>query len=114
MAMTYEQSMRWGAAQYADVLQALWSAGFPASFTQTGGMCAAIEVRLEGGPTLLITDAEDTLSWDRDEHRGWGVGLYSSDEEYDGEQLAYDSAEDGEIETLLALVEKVVRLIPES
>lgn len=47
--MNYDETMRWGAAQYADALQALWAAGFPASFTQTGGMCAALEVHLDAG-----------------------------------------------------------------
>jgi len=32
-------------------------------FTQTGGMCAALEGTLEAGQHLLITDAEDSLSW---------------------------------------------------
>lgn len=109
MTLSYEQTMRHGAAQYADVLQALWGAGFPASFTQTGGMCAAIEVRLDGGATLLVTDADDSLAWSRDEHCGWGVGLYPSEDEYDSGCLAFDSAAENDTETLLALVEKVLR-----
>jgi hypothetical protein len=56
--MSYDETMRWGEAQYADVLQELQAAGFPAVFTQTGGMCAAIEVPLEAGHRLLITDAD--------------------------------------------------------
>lgn len=106
--MTYEQTMRRGAAEYADVLQALWGAGFPASFTQTGGMCAALEVRLEAGATLLITDADDSLAWDRDEHCGWAVGLYPSEDAYDSGCLTFESAAEGDTETLLALVERVL------
>lgn len=70
--MSFDDTMAWGADQYRDILTLLEAEGLPASFTQTGGMCAAIEVQLETGQTLLITDAEDTLSWARTEHEGWG------------------------------------------
>ena len=76
--------MAWGAEQYADVLAALEEEGLPAIFTQTGGMCAAIEVQLETGRTLLVTDAEDTLAWAWAEHEGWAVGLYAAGEDRDG------------------------------
>ena len=59
-----------GAAAYADALAFLHRQGLPAAFTQTGGMCAAIEVQLEGA-LLLVTDTEDSPSWDRDEQQGW-------------------------------------------
>lgn len=78
--MTYEETMAWGACQYRDVTEALAQAGLRAEFTQTGGMCAAIEVPLDGGHYLLLTDFEDTLSWDRAEHAGWWCGLYEPDE----------------------------------
>ncbi len=59
-------------------------------------MDAALEVLLDGGHTLLITDAEDSLSWDREEHQSWGVGLYPPDPaNTDGERLAFDSTPDG-------------------
>jgi hypothetical protein len=74
--MSYEDTMRAGAREYTDVLAALNAAGYPATFTQTGGMCAAIEIQLESGHTILVTDAEDTLAWQRIDHHGWGVGLY--------------------------------------
>ncbi len=74
--MTYAETMAWGAAQYADVLTVLEEKGLPAVFTQTGGMCAAIEIQLETGHTLLVTDAEDSLAWARVKHEGWGVGMY--------------------------------------
>ena len=67
---------------YQDVLDRLAAAGLPAAFTQTGGMCAALEVQLETGHTLLITDADDTLAWDRREHEGWRVGLFPPGDEY--------------------------------
>lgn len=95
--MTYDEAMRYGAAQYADVIQALWKAGFRASFTQTGGMCAALEVRLETGASLLITDAEDALCWDRLDHCGWGVGMYPPDDDHDAESLAFEQTEQGNI-----------------
>ncbi len=87
--------MRHGAAQYRDVLDRLAAGGLSATFTQTGGMNAALEVMLDGGYTLLITDAEDSLSWQR-EQQGWGVGLYPPDQaNTDGECLAFDSTADG-------------------
>ncbi len=54
-----------GARQCADVLDTLGEHGLPAEFTQTGGMCAVLEVQLENGHTLLIADADDYLSWAR-------------------------------------------------
>lgn len=64
-----QDAMDVGAMRYADVIAVLNGAGLPTVFTQTGGMCAALEVTLEAGQHLLITDAEDSLSWDRDEQR---------------------------------------------
>ncbi len=104
---TYEETMRWGAGQYADVLDLLCSRSLPAEFTQTGGMCAAIEVRLDSGAVLLITNAEDALSWYRDEHEGWGVGLYANPDASEG-LLLFDSTPDGALPALLALVERLL------
>lgn len=103
--LSYESTMAVGQARYEDVLRVLQAAGLGATFTQTGGMNAALEVLLDGGYTLLITDAEDSLSWDRDEHRGWGVGLYPPDQaNSDGECLLFESDDDGSPEALLPLV----------
>jgi len=107
MMMTYEQTMAWGAAQYADILDLLNEHGLPAVFTQTGGMCAAIEVQLENGNTLLVTDAEDSLSWARAEHTGWGVGLYELGEHTDG-ATAYGQVDDSRSAALLPLVQDVL------
>lgn len=105
----YDQTMTVGADRYRDVLDQLSAAGFGATFTQTGGMNAALEVLLDGGHTLLITDAEDSLSWDRDGHQGWGVGLYPPDQaNTDGGCLAFDSTEDGSPEALLPLLRQVL------
>lgn len=41
--------MAWGKQQYRDVLDTLHRAGLSADFVQTGGMCAALEVMLDGG-----------------------------------------------------------------
>ncbi len=68
--LDYDSTMRAGAARYQDVLDALRVAGLPATFTQTGGMCAALEVMLDSGHTLLITDAEDSA---RDRGAGGGA-----------------------------------------
>ncbi|MDN5803026.1 MAG: hypothetical protein L0H26_00305 [Microlunatus sp.] len=105
--MSYDETMAWGAGQYADVLGALEEKGLPATFTQTGGMCAAIEVQLETGRTLLITDAEDTLSWARVEHEGWGVGLYPAGDDHDG-PLAFEQIESSDLPALLDLIGTVM------
>lgn len=73
-------------------------------------MCAALEVMLDSGHTLLITDAEDSLSWDREEHRGWGVEMYPPDQaNTDRDSLAFGSTEDAAVPALLPLVEQVLR-----
>jgi len=51
--------------------------GLNAAFTQTGGMNAALEIHLDGGAHLLVTDADDSLPWSADDlHRmgRWPVG----------------------------------------
>lgn len=100
----YDETMRIGAARYAAEIQALRVDGLPAEFTQTGGMNFAIEARLEDGGELLITDAEDCLSWDRDEQQGWGVGLYLKDQ--DG-PLVFDTCESNDLDSLRRLVRDV-------
>jgi len=102
------EAMAIGAARYADIITTLNGAGLPTVFTQTGGMCAALEVTLEAGQHLLITDAEDSLSWDRDEQRGWGVGRYVTDSEYDDGPLAFAESDDRSTEALLLLVRQVL------
>jgi len=103
-----DEAMAYGTAQYADVIAHLNEAGLPTVFTQTGGMCAALEVTLEGGQTLLITDGEDTLSWEREDHQGWSVGRYPHESEYDDGPLAFESTDDGSLPALLPLVRTVL------
>ncbi len=106
--LDYDTTMAIGAERYWDVLALLAKAGPGATFTQTGGMNAALEVLLDGH-TLLITDAQDSLSWDRKEHQGWGVGLYPPDQaNTDGECLAFDSTDDGSPEALVPLARSVL------
>lgn len=105
---SYEETMALGQAQYQDVIDALSAAGLPATFTQTGGMNAALEVLLDGGHALLITDAEDSLSWVRSEQDGWGVGLYARGEQYDGQILAAASDPANETGALLRLIHQVL------
>ncbi|WP_448640747.1 hypothetical protein [Geodermatophilus sp. URMC 63] len=107
--LSYEATMALGQAQYQDVIDALSGAGLPTVFTQTGGMNAALEVRLDGGHTLLVTDAEDSLAWARAEHSGWAVALYAPEQAYDGEALAADTTDDGTTAALRTLVERVLR-----
>jgi hypothetical protein len=107
--LTYEQTMALGQAEYQDVLDELTGAGLPATFTQTGGMNAALEVRLDGGWTVLITEADDSLAWSRAEHRDWGAALYAPEGAYDGEVLAAEVTDDGSMAGLRRLVEALLR-----
>jgi hypothetical protein len=108
--LTYEQTMAWGAQQWSDVTDRIRSAGLGrAEFTQTGGMCAAIVAGLEDGYYLLVTDAEDTLSWDRASHQGWYVGLYPPENEVSSEPITYLEDPDGSTDKLLELIRTVLR-----
>lgn len=109
----YQHAMRYGHDQYRDVIDHLTASGLPAEFTQTGGMCAALHVALPDGRYLLICDAEDTLSWEREEHSGWSVGLYPPDdsvpdEEWTGEPSAFVTDPDGSLGALLPLIRRVL------
>jgi len=106
MTATYADAMAYGTAQYADVIALLTQAGLPTHFTQTGGMCAALQVTIEGG-YLLVTDAEDSLSWNREDHRGWMVGRYRPETEDDG-AAALRSTPDGSAAALLPVVRDVL------
>ena len=108
--MSYEQTMTWGAEQYRDVLDALAKVGLDGEFTQTGGMCAALQVTLDGGYYLLFTDEEDTLTWSRIEHEGWWVGLYEPEERrtMDG-PMRYLLDSDGSAETAIELAVRVLQ-----
>lgn len=103
---------RTGQAAYQDVIDALSTIGLPTTFTQTGGSHAALEVRLDDGHTLLVTDEDEALAWHRDEHNGWGVGLYRPGSEYDDGYLTFHSTPDGSLQALLPLVERVLRRTP--
>lgn len=111
--LTYEETMRLGTANYAKPINALRGAGWQAEFTQTGGMNAVIEITLEGGCTLSITDADDSLSWCREYQQGWGVGFCADGDRFDCLQfdgvLAYESDDATDTQTLLELVWSVVR-----
>ncbi len=104
-----ETTMALGAREYRDVIDELTGAGLPTNFTQTGGMNAALEVRLDGGHTLLVTDAADSLSWTRAGHAGWAVALFAPDQAYDGEVMAADVTDDGSVAALRALIDRVLR-----
>lgn len=103
----YERALVAGAEQYRDVLDFLQLAGIDARFTQTGGMCAAIEAPLENGTYLLVTDFEDSLSWERDTHQGWMVGVYDNQEWEDARVI--EATEDGSLEALVGLVERALQ-----
>lgn len=104
--MSIQAAMDVGAGRYSDAIESLHSLGLPAAFTQTGGMCAALEVRLERG-YLLITDVDDSLPWQREELRGWGVGYYASDDVSEGPE---DFEETNDVATT-GLTEVVIRCL---
>lgn len=107
--LSYDNTMAIGQARYQDVLDLLAASGLGATFAQTGGMNAALEVLLDGGYTLLITDAEDSLSWEREEHAGWGVGSTPRTQANTaGDCLSFDSSDDGEPAALVPLVRAVL------
>jgi hypothetical protein len=97
-----------GSASYRHALERLAAAGIPATFTQTGGMCAALEASLEGGYTLLITDADDVLPWEPSQRQGWGVGLYRPDNQHDEDPVAFGNTRDSSLAALLPLVRTVL------
>lgn len=103
--MSYADAMTYGAQAYADAIDALTQRGLPTVFTQTGGMCAALEATIEGG-YLLITDFEGPLEWDRADHEGWLVGLYLGEED---EARRYKDSRASDVETLLELVDAALR-----
>lgn len=104
--MSVEQAMAPGRERYSDALVELGRYG-PAQFTQTGGMCAALELTLERG-VLLVTDAEDSLPWDRSELQGWGVGFYPTTDASDGPE-AFASSDDTSLAALAGAVEACLR-----
>lgn len=110
MMLDYRTTMAIGEDRYRDVLDLLAAAGLDAAFIQTGGMCAALEVVLDNGHSLLITDEEDTLAWDRAEHEGWAVGLYPPHrDECDSGCLQFDCTSDGSPEALVPLIHAALR-----
>jgi hypothetical protein len=104
----YEAAMAMGSAGYRDAVDLLAAAGIPVTFTQTGGMCAALEARLEGRYTLLITDADDALPWDSSQRRGWGVGFYRPYNEHEDSPVAFGNTRDPSLAALLPLVRDVL------
>src|SRR4051794_18673327 len=106
--LTYDETMAIGREQYADVIEDLTKSGLPTEFTQTGGMNAGLEVRLDGGYSILVTEADDSLAWSREEHRDWGAALFPPAEQYDGECLAADVTEDGSVPALRALIQRLL------
>lgn len=71
-------------------------------------MNAALEVQLETGRTLLITDANDSLSWDRREQEGWSVGLYRPADDEDTSPIRFGTIEDALIAALWRLIDEVL------
>jgi len=95
---------------YGDVVTALAELGLPAVLAGTGGGHAALQVTLETGEYLLISDAEDGLSLDRGQQRGWGVGLYRRGSDFDDGPTRFESTDDDvtDVPALLGLVRTVL------
>jgi hypothetical protein len=108
--MSYEETMQRGAEEYRDVLDALAAVGLEGQFVQTGGMCAAIEIMLDGGYYLLLTDEDDTLAWDRTEHAGWQASLLEPEgrETMDG-PLEHASDPDGSAASAVLLSQTALK-----
>ena len=70
-------------------------------------MNAAIEVQLETGAHLLITDTEEPLSWHRDDQRGWAAGMYPGAEESEGAER-FESTESNEVDALIEIIKQVL------
>jgi hypothetical protein len=102
---SYARAMHAGAAEWADVVDALKRRGHDGYFTQTGGMCAAIQVDFATG-YLLITDQEADLAWHRADHAGWLVGLYV--DPGSTEAARYVESVQGDTAILMHLVEEAL------
>lgn len=101
-------AMAEGTARYADAIGALSVAGLPTEFITTGGNNAALEVILDNGAHLLVSNCDDSLSWDRDQQQGWGVGLYRRGSEGDDGPMRWAESEETDTTTLLSLVRQVL------
>ncbi|MDM7488685.1 hypothetical protein QT969_10320 [Rhodococcus sp. CSLK01-03] len=105
MTEEYRLVMEYGARQYEDVLALLAEHGYRAHFTQTGGMCPAIEVAVNEERYALITDADGPLSWEREDHRGWAVGVYEFEDSSD--PVVFETAEESSLEALMSLLPSI-------
>lgn len=106
----YNAEIRSYADVYADVIAALAAAGFAASIDQTGGMCMALRFALPDGFGML-TDRDDTLSYDREEWDGWYFAVYAGDDQsddFDPEPIACECHEVKSAVTAVDLVRSVL------
>lgn len=106
MSSNYENEMRRGADEYADVITALAAAGYTTGFTQTGGMCFAIQLHLNDGTYALVTDKDDVLAPNRSDHRGWTVAIYDPKDTSDPIRAA--STDDSTVTGVLELAADVI------
>lgn len=98
----YGQSIEFGTLQYLDVLDLLSSTGYRATFTQTGGMSAAIELAIDENKFALITDADGPLAWEREDHHGCAVGVYEYQDTSGA--VAYESTTNSSVEALMGIL----------
>ena len=103
----FEETMASIKAQYQDVIDELTTAGLPTTFASVGGLNVGLEVRLDVGHVLLVTDAAGSLPSSRAEHDGWAVALFPSELGYSGEMVAGDASAVSSVAGLRALVDRL-------
>ena len=105
----YVDAMNRATMTYEDVIGTVDHVLPGAFITQLGGMCLAIEARVEGG-WVWVTDRDDNLPWDRRHHAGWAVGLYlGNPAENDGTDThRFGTTDDSSLGGLLSLLPTVV------
>lgn len=108
----YREALEYGTKQYADVFALLADHGFQASFTQTGGMCAAIELYVDEDRFALVTEDDGPLEWERSEHRGWAVGVYEKADTSDA--VIFETVPDDSPAALLTLLASVRTLLAQT
>ncbi len=108
--MLRDDATAFGARQYWDVLQLLTRAGLQADFVVDDDGGAAVQIQLDSGQTLLVTEVDGPLPRLREDHRSWGVSLHRTRRGPDEEgPAAWDgSQDDGSLKALLPLVSGVL------
>jgi hypothetical protein len=77
----YDRALAEGAEEYRDIIDILGLAGLTSSSPRPAGCALRSKLRsMMVTIHLLITDADEPLAWYRTEKRGWGVGIYETED----------------------------------